>query len=100
MDGGTAAVSFAAIAGDRDSQIENRGGEIGVHFPPTAACRVSARSKAGKITSEIASIKTTPDGTSADGSLGTAGKSVITIEADGNIHLSGGGAAGGAVAKP
>ncbi len=100
MDGGTAAVTFAAITGDRDSQIENRGGDVSVRFPGAAACRVSAKSKTGRITSELLSIKATPDGTGAEGSLGTVGKPLITIEADGNIQLSGGGAAGSTVSKP
>ena len=90
MDGGTAAVTWTSIGADQDSQLQNKGGDISVRFPGNTACHVSAKSKSGRITSEVPAIKTTADGTSADGVLGPAGKPLISIEADGNIHLSGG----------
>jgi hypothetical protein len=94
MDGGTAAVSWTTIAGDKDSLLKNNGGDISVRFPGNAVCKVSATTKSGKVTSDIASLKAAPDATEVSGSLAQGQKPLITIEADGNIHLTGGGAGG------
>lgn len=91
MDGGTASVSWTAIAGDKDSLLENKGGDISVRFPGNAIGRVSAKTRSGTITSELPTIKALPDATEASGPLGQGTKPQITIEADGNIHLTGGG---------
>jgi hypothetical protein len=90
IEGGNAELSWAAITGDRDSLLENRGGDITVRFPATASCRVTAKSKSGRITSDIPSIKAPADATEAQGALGQGKGPVIAIEANGNIHLSGG----------
>ena len=90
IEGGNAELSWAAITGDRDSLLANRGGDITVRFPATASCRVTAKSKSGRITSDIPSIKTPADATEAQGALGQGKGPVIAIEANGNIHLSGG----------
>jgi hypothetical protein len=91
MDGGTATVSWLAISGDRDSLLQNKGGDITVRFPGNAVCRVSATTRSGKITSDIPSIKAQPDTTETSGAIGQGQKPLIAIEADGSIHLTGGG---------
>jgi hypothetical protein len=90
MDGGAASISWNAIEGDRDSLVENKGGDISVRFPGNASCRVSAKTRSGKITSDLPTIKAEDNSTEVSGTLGQGQKPLITIEADGNIMLSGG----------
>ena len=90
IEGGNAELSWTAITGDKDSLLENRGGDITVRFPANASCRVTAKAKSGRITSDIPSIKVPADATEAQGALGQGKGPVIAIEADGNIHLSAG----------
>ena len=90
IEGGNAELSWAAITGDKDSLLENRGGDITVRFPPSAVCRVTAKSKAGRITSDSPSIKLSAEASEAEGTLGQGKGPLIAIEANGSIHLSGG----------
>jgi len=90
IQGGNADLSWSAIGGDRDSLLENKGGDITVRFPATASCRVTAKTKSGRITSDIPSIKVLVDATDAEGALGKGQGPLIAIEANGNINLSAG----------
>jgi len=93
IDGGSAEVSWVALAPKGDSELKNNGGDISVRFPPGASGRVSARSTSGKVTSELPSIHTAEAATEVEGKLGDGNGPRIVIEADGNIRLSGGGPA-------
>jgi hypothetical protein len=88
IEGGNAELSWAAITGDKDTFLENRGGDITVRLPASASCRVTAKTKSGRITSDISSIKIPANATEAQGALGQGQGPLIAIEANGNIHLS------------
>jgi hypothetical protein len=90
MNGGNAEVTWSAVTGAGDSVLNNHGGDIAVRLPGNASCRVSARTSSGRITSELPSIKVPADATEAEGTLGQGKGPEISIEADGNIRLSGG----------
>jgi hypothetical protein len=90
IEGGNAELSWAAITGDKDTLLENKGGDITVRFPPGASCRVTAKTKSGRITSDVPSIKVPADATTAQGVLGQGKGPLIAVEANGNIHLSAG----------
>ena len=92
MDGGNAEVSWTALPADGDSDLKNHGGDIGVRFPGNASCRVSAKSSSGRITSDLPSVKTPPNATEAQGTIGQGKGPTVSIEADGNVRLSGGAA--------
>ncbi len=89
IGGGNAEVSWTAITGDRDSLLKSTNGDLTVRLPANAACRVTARSSSGHVTSDLPALKAPPDATELDGALGQAQRPRIEIEADGNIHLSG-----------
>jgi hypothetical protein len=88
IGGGNAEVSWTAVTGDRDSLLKSNNGDLTVRFPANAACRVTARSSSGRLTSELPALQAAPDATELEGVLGQAQHPRIEIEADGNIHLA------------
>jgi hypothetical protein len=88
MEGGNAELSWAALPPDKDSLLENRSGDIAVRLPAGAACRVTAKTKSGRITSEIPTIKVPADATEVQGAVGPGSGPTIAIDANGNVRLS------------
>ncbi len=89
IGGGNAEVAWTAITGDTDSLLKSNNGDLTVRFPPNAACRVTARSSSGRITSDLPTLKASADATELQGALGQGQQHPhIEIEADGNVHLS------------
>ena len=89
-DSKTAEVSFAIVPSEKDTLLENVGGDMHVSFPPSASGRVEARSRFGKIESDLQNVVTTPDGNSATGLLGAPGPRTVTVNSGWNIVLTGG----------
>ena len=90
IGGGNAEVAWAAIAGDKDSLLKSNNGDLTVRFPANAACRVTARSSSGHITSDLPALKAPADATELQGALGQGQHPQIEIEAEGNVHLTAG----------
>jgi len=90
QDGGDAEVSWASMSGDRNSKLTNKSGNITVHLPLAGPCRVEAKSTYGHIDSDVGSIKVTDDRSAAQGSVQGGNRPVISVTANGDIHLLGG----------
>lgn len=86
-------VAFAAVGGAEDSVLDNAGGDMTVRFPPTTSCRVEARSKFGKVESDLEHVIVGGSGDSATGLIGTAPQRTVNVTSGWNIHLTGGPAA-------
>jgi DUF4097 and DUF4098 domain-containing protein YvlB len=85
-----AEVSWALLPGDKDSVLQNVGGGLKVQFPPGGSCRIEARSKGGRIDSDLEHVVVSADGNSATGLIGAGGGRTIRVDADWNILLTGG----------
>lgn len=83
-------VSWAALPTDRDSYLENTGGDLSVRFPAVGTTRIEARTKSGRIEADLANISIDPSGTSASALIGIGTSRTIQIVSSWNIRLSGG----------
>lgn len=86
----SAEVSWAALPTDKDSFLENTGGDIRVRFPATGSCRIEAQSKSGKIESELELIGSQGEGNAASALIGRGPGKTIEIRSRWDIHLYGG----------
>jgi hypothetical protein len=92
LDGGDATVSWASLSGDKESQLTNKGGNITVQFPSSGGGRVEAKTKYGRVDSDLAGVKVMDDQTEAQGTLRGQYRPVVKINATGDIHLQNTGA--------
>jgi hypothetical protein len=92
MDGADATVSWASLSGDKESQLTNKGGAITVQFPGSGGGRVEAKTKYGRVDSDLAGIKVMDDQNEAQGTLRGQYRPIIRIDASGDIHLQNAGA--------
>ena len=92
MDGADATVSWAALSAEKDSQLTNRGGALTVQFPASGGGRVEAKSKYGRVDSDLAGIKVMDDQNEAQGTLRGQYRPVVRIDASGDVHLQNAGA--------
>lgn len=83
-------VSWAVLPSDKDSRLENTGGTLKVHFPENGSCRIEARTKVGRIESNLAHLEIDPEGSSANGRIGAGVGRTIRLNAGLNIELTGG----------
>jgi hypothetical protein len=100
IEGGNAVLGWNSISGDTDTLVQNGSGDVTLHFPASASCRVDARSKFGRVESDIATVRVMDDGKTAVGPIGHGRRPTIKVEAEGNVSLMGGGGAGEAEAPP
>jgi DUF4097 and DUF4098 domain-containing protein YvlB len=94
IEGGNAELGWNSITGDTDTLVRNGSGDVTIHFPASASCRVDATSKFGRVESDIPTVRVMDDGKSAAGPIGHGRRPTIKVEAEGNISLMGGGGAG------
>ena len=87
LDGGNAEVSWTSISGETDTLVQNRSGDVTMHFPGNASCRVEATSKFGRVESDIATVRVMDDGKSAQGPIGRGRRPTIKVEAEGSVRL-------------
>jgi hypothetical protein len=88
-DGRHVAVSWTSLPG-KDSVVHNDGGDITVHFPAGGGCRVEARSKFGRVETDLPRVEILEGGSSAQGVLGNASRPTIRVESGGDVQLLGG----------
>jgi DUF4097 and DUF4098 domain-containing protein YvlB len=88
VQGGNAEVAWANVTAETDSLLQNGSGDITVHLPANANGRVTAKSRSGRVTSELPSIKAPPNATEVQGTLGQGQRPLIEIEAEGNVRLT------------
>lgn len=87
LDGGDAEVSWATISGDKDSRLTNKSGSVTVRFPRSGHCRVEAKSRHGRIDSDLPTVRVMEDLSEAQGPINGGIRPIVTIAADGDIHL-------------
>lgn len=87
MDRGDAEVSWVSLSGDKDSQLVNKSGSVTARFPRAGACRVEAKSRYGRIDSDLPTVKVMDDLTEAQGPVNRGNRPMIHITAAGDIHL-------------
>ncbi len=89
-DGRSVEVSWLSIPHDKDSSIKNEGGTVTVRFPASAACRVEAEAKYGRVESDLPKVVVLDGGASAQGTVGYASRPVVRVVASGDVRLVGG----------
>ena len=87
-DGPEVLVRWALLAREKDSLIENPGGDIRMLFPSQAACRVEARAPYGRIESRVPGVQVADDAKSASGVLRRMPRPTVQIVAGGDLYLS------------
>jgi hypothetical protein len=87
IEGGNAEVSWTSISGETDTLVQNKSGDVTMHFPGNASCRVEATSKFGRVESDIATVRVMDDGKSAQGPIGHGRRPTIKVEAEGSVRL-------------
>jgi len=90
IDGGNAEVSWTSITGETDTLLQNTSGDVTVYFPGNASCRVEAKSKFGRVESDLPTVRVLEDGTEAQGPVGHGRRPTIKVLAEGNVRLLGG----------
>ena len=88
-DGNQVDVSWTAMGREKDSFVENRGGDLIVVFPMKAGCRIDAQARNGRVESRLpGSVRVSDDGRKASGSLGRVTRPTIQLRAAGNLYMS------------
>jgi hypothetical protein len=87
LDRGDGEVSWATMAGDKDSTLVSSNGSLTVRFPATGACRVEARSKDGRIDSALPTVAVLEGSNEAQGPVNSGYRPIVHINATGDIHL-------------
>jgi hypothetical protein len=92
LDGGDAEVSWASVAGDKDSRLTNKDGSITAYFPTSGACRVEAKSQVGRVESDLPTVKVLDGAGEAQGPVNGGYRPVVHIDARGDVRLVSGSA--------
>jgi hypothetical protein len=79
-------VGWREIGRDRDSRIENRGGDLFVDFPPGGGGRVEA--EADSIETDLEGMQVEEGGQRAQGIVGNVDKPTVQLKASGRLVLS------------
>jgi DUF4097 and DUF4098 domain-containing protein YvlB len=87
LDRGDADVSWASLPGDKDSKLVNTSGNITARFPASGVGRVEAKSTSGRIDTDLSAVKVDEDRTAAQGPINSGSHPLISITANGDIHL-------------
>ena len=88
LDRGDGEVSFTSFTGDKDSSLAANG-NLTVRFPPAGGCRVEAKSKDGRIDSDLPTVRVLEGSNEAQGPVNSGYRPIIKITASGDIHLLG-----------
>jgi hypothetical protein len=91
LDGGDAEVSWASMSGGKDSKLNNKSGNITVRIPASAVCRIEAKSRYGRVDTDLPTVKVTDDFTEAQGPVNGGYRPAVYVGANGDIHLQDGG---------
>ena len=87
LDRGDGEVSWASLSGDKDSTLVNTSGNLTVRFPMSSGCRVEAKSKYGRIDSDLPTVRVLDGSTEAQGPVNSGYRPIVHISATGDIHL-------------
>jgi DUF4097 and DUF4098 domain-containing protein YvlB len=87
LDRGNADVSWASLPGDGDSKLVNTSGNVTARFPGAGVGRVEAKSTSGHIETDLQAVKVAEDRTEAQGPINSGSRPLISITANGDIHL-------------
>ncbi len=87
LDRGDGEVSFAALSGDKDSNLVSSNGNLTVRFPVTGGCRVEAKSKDGRIDSNLPTVLVLDGSREAQGPVNNGHRPFVNIVAAGDVHL-------------
>ncbi len=90
-DGAHVEVEWTVVSTGKDSRITNEGGDVTVRFPAAGGCKVDAKSRIGRIDSDLPKVAVHEEGGSAQGIVGNGGPKTVFIEASGDVHLLGAG---------
>jgi hypothetical protein len=88
-DGRSVVVSWTSLP-VKDSLVRNDGGDVAVHFPAGGSCRVEARSKFGRVETDLPRVEILEGGSSAQGVIGNGSRQTIRVESGGDVQLLGG----------
>ena len=91
LERGDGEVSWTSFSGDKDSILANKNGNLTVRFPASGGCRVEAKSKDGRIDSDLPTVRVMDDETEAQGPVNGGYRPIVHINATGDIHLLHGG---------
>jgi len=89
LERGDGEVSWSSFSGDKDSTLVSSGGNLTVRFPSTGGCRVEAKSKDGRIDSELPTVVVLESGNEAQGPVNSGYRPIVKITASGDVHLLG-----------
>ena len=91
LERGDGEVSWTSFSGDKDSILANKNGNLTVRFPASGGCRVEAKSKDGRIDSDLPTVRVMDDATEAQGPVNGGYRPIVHITATGDIQLLHGG---------
>ncbi len=89
LDRGDGEVSWTSFTGDKDSNLVSNNGNLTVRFPPAKGCRVEAKSKDGRIDSDLPTVRVLEGSSEAQGPVNSGYRPIVKITASGDIHLLG-----------
>ena len=90
LDGGDADVSWASLPSDKDSKIVNKSGQVMIRLPVAGACRIEAKSRSGRVESDLPTVRVLGSGDEAQGPVNGGSRPVIRVEASRDVVLTGG----------
>ena len=82
-------ITLAGNPGDKDSKIVNKSGGVTVRLPVAGACRIEAKSRTGRVESDLPTVQVVGNGDEAQGPVNGGSRPLIRIEASRDIVLSG-----------
>ena len=83
-------VRWQLLPREKDTVIENSGGDVNLFFPRTAQCRVEAESSFGQVESSVDTVRVIDDGKRASGVIGRSNKPLVNVKAANNITITAG----------
>jgi len=89
LDSGEGEVSWASLSGEKDSNLVSKNGNLTVRFPVSGGCRVEAKSKDGRIDSDLPTVRVLEGSDEAQGPVNSGYRPIVRITATGDIHLLG-----------
>jgi DUF4097 and DUF4098 domain-containing protein YvlB len=87
LDRGDGEVSWSSFTGDKDSSLSGNNGNLTVRFPAAGGCRVEAKSKDGRIDSNLPTVRVLDGANEAQGPVNNGYRPIVRITASGDIHL-------------
>jgi hypothetical protein len=81
-------VSWSSVGRDKDSRIENAAGDVTVRFPRNGVCRLEARSRFGRIETDLPDVSVSDEGNHASGLLGRGSRPTVHVLSEGDVVLT------------